>query len=477
MNKKLIIGLLAALAGLPLMAGAEDPALIFHMDFNTAMMNRATISRILREVAADGYTHILWEIEDKVRLDSCPEIAHRDALSKSEFKEILAEAEGLGLEPIPLLQTFAHAEYVLKGSHHKNLREQADFYDCYCVSNPETRRFLKTVVHEYLELFGSRVRWFHLGGDEAVRFASCDTCKARSPIELYSEHLDAVSEEIREKGIRPGIWCDMVLGNKYWRDFDKFPNRYMIWHWDYRVGEGRWLPGWTDRWTIPLKRGFDVIFSGASQCGGEGPFLPDFRCHRLNLAYAADKVRTKGMKGLCVTSWSVRHSPKRFQFPLVRFAAKRLRSPGPSVDADWAQALAACGVKMSPAELDALSDWHPDLCYYDGRAWRSLYKDATPPPDGALQDILKRRGLPDAAVLTNLIQEVGATVPKADGDWREAGELQLELLKFMGCVSRGETPPPLPIDRARAFYAPEQTPWGATNAAEIVYGLGRKCGK
>ena len=86
---------------------------IFHLDFNFLMLTKEEIRRQLASVAAMGYNAILWELEDKVRFETIAPCIHPDALSKEEFAEILAYSRNLGLEPIPLLQTLGHGEYVL----------------------------------------------------------------------------------------------------------------------------------------------------------------------------------------------------------------------------------------------------------------------------------------------------------------------------------------------------------------------------
>ena len=52
---------------------------------------------------------------------------HSDAFSKEAFRELLVECHDLGLEPIPLLQTIGHAEYVLKHEKYRHLRELPDY--------------------------------------------------------------------------------------------------------------------------------------------------------------------------------------------------------------------------------------------------------------------------------------------------------------------------------------------------------------
>ena len=87
--------------------------LAFHIDLNSVALKRETISSLLHFLAACGYDSILWEVEDKIRWETCPECVHPDAFTKDEFRDILDEAVALGLQPIPLLQTFGHGEYVL----------------------------------------------------------------------------------------------------------------------------------------------------------------------------------------------------------------------------------------------------------------------------------------------------------------------------------------------------------------------------
>ena len=127
---------LAAACAVP--AGAK-PRLVFHLDFNTIQMTRPAVEKILEHVASVGYDAILWEIEDKVRWESCPEAVSPDAFSKDEFRGILARAKALGLEPIPLMQTFGHAEYVLGCEAYRNLREDPARKNCFCPVNPSER--------------------------------------------------------------------------------------------------------------------------------------------------------------------------------------------------------------------------------------------------------------------------------------------------------------------------------------------------
>jgi hypothetical protein len=90
--------------------------------------------------AALGYDAVLWELENQVRWESCPECALPDSWSKAEFRELLDYSRKLNLEPIPLLQTIGHGEYVMMQEKDHAFREHPDYSDCYCVMACHPRR-------------------------------------------------------------------------------------------------------------------------------------------------------------------------------------------------------------------------------------------------------------------------------------------------------------------------------------------------
>lgn len=451
-------------------AGAAD--LIFHMDLNTIQMRRSLVSTLLKEVAASGYTHVLWEVEDKVRWDACPEAAHREAFSKAEFRTILAEAKALGLRNIPLLQTFGHAEYILRLEKYRPLRELDGSTDCYCVSKPGTRELLRKLVAEYLEMFGGKeMGYFHLGGDECYDFCKCPVCAKRNAMELYAEHLNALAGPIRALGIRPCVWNDMLVKPQWEKDIDAIPKDFVIFHWDYYHGNRNNPIKWRDKLQYLIDHGFTCAFAAASACGGDDPFLPGLEFHRNNIDAGWAEVKKHNLVALCVTSWSVRQNAKELQLPLIRYAGTHVWTLGP--------------------EYDDLSRWKPDLCGLDGRGWHR-YKDATVPPSGELARIQKnideakkdifgqpikaggptyRQGLIDVAV--QIRKGVVGALPKVSGRWKTAGELKLRMIDAMLANLRGETYAAIPFEDTVRYFDAEQTPYSARNSAEIVWGLYR----
>lgn len=462
--------------------------LVLHLDFNTIQMRKETVLDCIRSAAKMGYNAVLWEVEDKVRWETCPECVHPEAFSKEEFRNILAEAKRLGLEPIPLLQTFGHAEYVLMNGGHREWMEDPSFPACYCASNPGVRKFLRTMLDEYLELFGEDVKLFHLGGDEAVVFGTCPVCSKRGKMELYIEHLESLAAKLREKGIRPGVWSDMILGDAAFPELAKFPKDYVVWNWDY-VYDGK--PDgprrtWTGRLDAVKAHGLDVIFSTSSASAGDSCFTPRYGFHSRNIAASAALARKDSMLGLCMTSWSVRKIPKSLQAPLWDFAARRYLQPSANEAKDLELAFGSHFTTIGFTALDEMSRWDSYFGMFDGIGWMGLIKNAKPAPKGTFEktvatakekegDILstidKNAETVLAAVRGNLAKIDRRAATDFEKTFLEGVELSIAYVEALQKACRGSHELRLPKDRTESFYRLDQAPGSAKNCAEIVWSV------
>lgn len=459
--------------------------LALHIDFNCAAFTRNTLSSLLHFAASYGYDAILWEVEDKIQWETCPECVSQDAFSKAEFREILAEAKSLGLAPIPLLQTFGHAEYILSRKPYDAWREVPTKKNCYCVSKPEVRDFLKRFLHEYLELFGDDVRLFHLGGDEVYSFCKCPVCSLRDRMELYSEHLAAVAGELLAKGIRPCCWADMILANGKDCISRFIPRDFVLWHWSYSYGTPGEKPENALKARLLKEQGYDVVFCSTAESAGDAPFLPMFSRHAPNVAACAAFVREEKLDGYCVTSWSIRGTSKTAQFPLFALGARCLKAPFADAGAEFAAVLRELVGDVPPDALYRLSEWTGGNGF-EGRQW-NVYKDGIPPMAGRKEWIISEnhkytKGYPDLPIAKHekRIAEIHAALEElralpsrtAVGEaLLTGGSLHERLLKAIVATERGAPLPPVPFFETMAFYAREQTDWSSFNMARCVWGV------
>ena len=390
----------------------------FHIDMNIAQLRGPYLKTWLERLAAEGYDTIVWEVENNIRWETCPECVSPDAFTKAEFKDILAYSRSLGLEPVPLLQTIGHCEYVLKNPRYKPLAEVPDRIDQYCPRNPEVVAFLTKWIDEYLEVFGE-VRAFHLGADEAYTLGECPRCRAyaaeHSLSELYVDHINAVSRPLIEKGIRPAIWGDMILHHP--EALDKLSRRIVIYDWLYDRydgvgtvqiwGRGSLLPGEIDasalerfgRYIFPLgdepgrdpdpfytsdylaANGFDVVVCPSSSCYGDSVFAPRTYFHMRNTADSFRKGWAPGVGGAVLTSWTVHLFPWELQLPSIELPGFFARHPAGTL-ADFEREYVRRHFGVDDPGFFAAAGSLARRSLFDYAADLGFFKDARPaPPD------------------------------------------------------------------------------------------------
>ena len=61
----------------------------YHIDMNVIQFKGEYLKSWLNTLAGIGYDTIIWEVENNIQWESCPECVSPDAFSKDEFKELL----------------------------------------------------------------------------------------------------------------------------------------------------------------------------------------------------------------------------------------------------------------------------------------------------------------------------------------------------------------------------------------------------
>ena len=341
----------------------------FHIDMNIKQFRGEYLKSWLAELSSLGYNTIIWEVENNIQWETCPESVSPDAFSKAEFKELLSYSRELGLEPIPLLQTIGHCEYVLKHDEYLYLAEREGSITQYCPRNPDVTVFLKKWIAEYLEVFGD-VKRFHLGADEARLLGHCEQCKAyvqeHSISELYIDHINTVSEPLIARQIQPIIWADMVL--HYPEAIDKLSRKIMLFDWMYDIyrGNGKvrvWGKGYRRKGRFSAEtldrfgeylypygnepgrdpetfysadylaaKGFDTVTCPGSSSANDSVFAPKHYYHLRNTFDSFNKGLETHLKGAVLTSWTVHLFPWELQKTSIQAPNFIIKNPKASLD-------------------------------------------------------------------------------------------------------------------------------------------------
>ena len=444
----------------------NKPLIIFHFDMNSVSLEKNYLKTWLKKLSEMGYNAILWEVEDKIKWETCPECVYPDAYSKEEFKDLLNYSRSLGLEPIPLFQTIGHAEYVLKNEKYFPFKENPDRYDCYCTSNPAVRSFIKKWIYEYLELFGE-IQYFHIGGDEAYVFGTCAKCiEIKHKIGengLYADYITDISKGLISKGIKPGIWDDMIM--KTPAEISKIPKDFVIWDWNYWDGDStpeevmlwsagdmirkeevtesikNWIPEILDdkgnlrSFYISdfLNRlGYEVITCSASRSHGDAVFTGRHSPHAENIIAGARKCSQLNLLGTCVTSWAVRVFNYEIQEPWIMLAPTTIKNQALNSNELLLTASQSLFGVESLAFFNAISLIGYPFPFTDqhttGIMWTSM-KDSRPAPNGYIKSLIdnwkngfnwenKKFVISKANVTINQgIHQLNAFIPNATGNY------------------------------------------------------------
>jgi len=175
-------------------------------------------------------------------------------MTKKEVKRLRRIADDLGITLIPQVNVFGHATASRGGAgKHATLEFNPRYQPLFeplngwnwCISNPETRKVLTSIIAEMHEAFGNPP-YFHIGCDEAST-PTCPNCTSRSYSELFLEHIKAIHDAISARGAKAMMWHDMLLkrGDARWSGFYangttetaagllKFPRDIVICDWYY----------------------------------------------------------------------------------------------------------------------------------------------------------------------------------------------------------------------------------------------------
>lgn len=175
-----------------------------------------TLKRQVRLCGVLQYTHIIIEFWGMFKYDCLKELSWPCAFEKERISEIVNEARGMGMEPIPMFNHLGHASQcrIVNGKHtvlDQNLGLSYLFTPdgwAWNINSEDTHRLLKNVRKELYEIFG-KGEYVHLGCDEAYIFGKGYIEKSE-----LRDYLGKITSEAVSEGRKPIIWADMLVGDK-----------------------------------------------------------------------------------------------------------------------------------------------------------------------------------------------------------------------------------------------------------------------
>ncbi len=200
-----------------------------------------------------GYNHVIVEFNGAMRFDRHPEISEKwleadrnfragkqpkiqhsemgadgTLLEKDQVRDLLSVLHDYGIEVIPEVQSLGHVQYLtyahpeiteLETEKKEAVDERAadalpdEFYGhTYCPSREDSMRYIYDIIDEIVEV-AKPSRYVHIGHDEVYQIGRCPICKKKGKARIYTDHIMALYEHMKKKGLGIMIWSDMLHDN------------------------------------------------------------------------------------------------------------------------------------------------------------------------------------------------------------------------------------------------------------------------
>ena len=189
---------------------------------------------LIKRFAQLKINYILLEYEDKFPFQNAPAIPVKSAFTMEQIKELNECAHQHFVEVIPLVQSLAHWEYILKHEEYKELRELPQLTSQGCPLNPKVFDLFKSMASEIITAhpYSSML---HVGADEPFLLGRCQVCKKYSEDNgknlLFGKYLNRVLHWVDDKKIIPLCWADTIIRSN--SNTDDFPDSAILIDWQY----------------------------------------------------------------------------------------------------------------------------------------------------------------------------------------------------------------------------------------------------
>jgi len=109
----------------------------FHLDLRIQVMKMDALKAFAKKLSEQGINTLVMEWEATYPFEKHPLIPNKYAYKKEEIKSFIKYCGDIGIDVIPLQQSFGHVEYILRHERYKDLREDQKDYSQVCPSEEE----------------------------------------------------------------------------------------------------------------------------------------------------------------------------------------------------------------------------------------------------------------------------------------------------------------------------------------------------
>jgi len=272
----------------------------FHLDLRIQVMTMDALKAFALKLKNSGINTLIMEWEATYPFEKHPLIPNRYAYTKTEIVAFVKYCNSLGIDVIPLQQSFGHVEYILRNDRYRDLREdQKDFSQ---VCPLQTRQDSALFTDLYTELASAHTsKYIHIGGDETYLLGHDERCRLKAAKEgkskLYIDYIKMLCNIVIGLGKTPVLWADIAI--KYPDAIKLLPKSTVFIDWNYgwemnRFGNHEKL----------LQSGYEIWGAPALRSSPDNYFLTEWEKHFKNIRDFVPAAAKLGYKGIVMTSWS-----------------------------------------------------------------------------------------------------------------------------------------------------------------------------
>jgi hypothetical protein len=272
----------------------------FHLDMRIQVMKMPALKALATDLRKKGINTLLVEWEASYPFREAPVVSNRYAYTRTEISDFTRYCAGIGLDVIPLQQSFGHVEYILRHQRFVQLREDERDFSQVCPAQTELNRQLFTTL--YRDLISTHPsQYIHIGCDETHLLGHCPRCQKMAADEglskLYFNHVKMLCDIVISLGKVPVLWADIAL--KYPEYIKLLPKQTVLVDWNY---------GWAvDRFgshAALANSGYEVWGAPALRSDPDNFYLTRWEYHFNNISTFLPLCVQFGYKGVIMTSWS-----------------------------------------------------------------------------------------------------------------------------------------------------------------------------
>lgn len=303
MKKYILVAILLAfvqLGGLKAQVALDFAVRGFHLDLRVQVMKMPALKKFAKQLHDGGINTLIMEWEATYPFENHPLIPNQFAYTRDEVKEFVGYCESLGIDVIPLQQSFGHVEYILRHYRYKELREDQKDYSQINPLKEELARTLFTDLYKDM-IATHHSDYIHIGGDETYLLGHSKESQAKVAAvgkgRLYGDYIKLLCEIVVRLGKKPIVWADIAM--KYPDALQGIPKETIFIDWNYG-----WDVDMFGKHSNLLNSGYEIWGAPSLRSHPDNYFLTQWEKHFKNIHDFIPQAREFGYKGIIMTSWS-----------------------------------------------------------------------------------------------------------------------------------------------------------------------------